>query len=279
MRQIKKPTITSRKVFEDCIDNVNDANFKLELTKSLNTIELAEKDFDEKKLKNETYLIARNTFVNATVNATELKKIYSDRMVNKTNKGRNYYDQILVSAPSGRCPLCNQRIATTLDHYLPKSEYPMLSVCPLNLIPACSDCNKGKLINFPTTNDEETLHPYYDNIENVEWLKCNVIQIKPIIFNYYVDPPAGWSGLLKSRVIGHFKSFKLNPLYTTHALEEFENIKYQLEKLYNSGGAILLKEHLKDCYDSRYAINKNSWQTAFYFAILNNINFCDGHFI
>ena len=278
MRRIVKPKITARKVFQDCISNVSNLNLKIELTNSLNSIEKAEKDFDDKKIKNEIYLIPRNTFVNAIVDAGVLMNIYSHRMVNKGNKGRVYYDELLFSAPNGKCPLCNQRIATTLDHYLPKSEYAMLSVCPVNLIPACTDCNKGKMINYPTIGDEETIHPYYDNIEDFEWLRCRLIQVKPIIFDFFVDPPFDWNSLLKKRVINHFASFKLNALYSTHASEEFENIKQQIEKLFNIGGAKLLREHLQDCYASRYAVNKNSWQTAFYFSILEDDNFCDGEF-
>jgi 5-methylcytosine-specific restriction endonuclease McrA len=279
MRTILKPTIKAKEVFAECISNVRDQNFKRVLTDSLDQIEKAENDFDKKKQSNQLYLIKRNLVVSSVVNANVLTSIYTDRMVSKKNSARVYYDNILILAPNGKCPLCNQRIANTLDHYLPKSEYPLLTVSPLNLIPACTDCNKGKLIDYPTNSQEETLHPYYDDIEDDNWLKCRLLNIKPIIFEFYISPPINWSHLFQARVNNHFNSFKINELYKSHAAEEYENIKIQIEKLFRQGGANLLKAFLLDCFESRNSINKNSWQTAFYDGILNNINFCNGEFL
>ncbi|MCE5280357.1 MAG: hypothetical protein ABFD92_07945 [Planctomycetaceae bacterium] len=42
------------------------------------------------------------------------------------------------------CPYCdNQLQSTELDHFLPKSAFPFLSVHPDNLIPSCHDSNRG----------------------------------------------------------------------------------------------------------------------------------------
>ena len=279
MRKIDKPLLNVTTVFEQCISNVRDQNLKIELENSIELIQDAENNFDEKKLTNEIYLIDRNVVVNHIINANILKSIYTDRLVNKKNQARNIYNSILISAPKEKCPLCNQRIADTLDHYLPKSEYPLLAVSPLNLVPACTACNKGKQIDYPVNSEEETLHPYYDDIENENWLKCELLEVKPIIFNYYVQPPLAWDLLLKNRVKNHFNSFNINKLYKTHSAQEFENVKYHLEKLFISGGTPLLKEHLFDSFESRKLIDENSWQTVFYDCLLNNASFCNGQFI
>ncbi|MFC5411905.1 HNH endonuclease [Larkinella bovis] len=279
MRKIERPGFNVRTVFEQCISNMANQELRTELTDSLDKIERSEEDFNEKKETNEIYLIKRNVEISETANTDVLVKIYTERLVNKKNNARRYYDQILLSAPKGKCPLCNQRIADTLDHYLPKTLYPLLSVTPINLIPACSVCNKGKLIDYPLNSEQESLHPYYDNIENEEWLKCEVLEVNPIIFKYSVQSPDCWSELLKERVMNHFNSFKLNTLYVIHAIEEFANIKFQIEKLFNNGGQQLLKDHLSDCYESRKIIDRNSWQTAFYKALFDNDDFCRGNFI
>src|SRR6266446_4463738 len=57
-------------------------------------------------------------------------------------------------------------------HHLPKSRYPDLSVSPINLVPCCMDCNTNKRAIFPTSGQEETLHPYYDNFEGEKWLQA-----------------------------------------------------------------------------------------------------------
>lgn len=278
MRKITLPNFNVTTVFKDCISNMQNQSLKIELTNSLTLIQNAENDFNLKKQTNNIHLIKRNVIISKRANAQVLKSIYTDRLVNKKNSARAFYDIILISAPKEKCPLCNQRIADTLDHYLPKSEYPILSVSPFNLIPACTPCNKGKLINYPSNSEEETLHPYFDNIETEKWLKCELISTNPMIFNYFVFPPSGWNLLLVNRVKNHFDSFKINKLYKTHASEEFENIKLHLEKLYINGKTLLLKEHLLDAYNSRNQIDKNSWQTAFYESLFNNQDFCNGKF-
>lgn len=279
MRKIDRPTFTAKEVFEACIVNVADNALKLELDRSIGSVENAESDFDIKKRTNSLYTIQRGVTVNAIVNAEQLKKVYTDRLVKKTNNGREYYDAILFSAPRGICPLCSQRSATTLDHYLPKTQYPILSVAPLNLIPACKDCNTEKLCDYPTNSTEETLHPYYDDVEGFEWLKSRVLRPHPFFIEYYVDPPTYINQLLKDRIQYHFNSFNLNSLYTTHATEEFINIYIQLTNLYSKGGRSSLVSFLQECYESRKINNINSWQTAFYSGLLSSNDFCNGEFI
>lgn len=279
MRKIDKPIITVSDILIDCIINMQDKRLKKTLTDSISVIENAEIEFDKKIRTNTLYRIPHNQEINRIANASSLKKIYTDRMVKKDNNGRKYYDLLLLSAPKGKCPLCSQRQATTLDHYLPKSIYPLLSVTPINLVPSCKDCNTGKLTDYPTQSNEETLHPYYDDVEAFSWLKMKLIRCKPIIVRFSVSPPQGISKVLKERMEHHLLNFKLNELYTSHAIEEFENVRQQLTKLYENGGKYLLKEHLKECFESREAILKNSWQTAFYKELMENDEFCNGAFI
>lgn len=279
MRKIDKPIITVSDILIDCIINMQDKRLKKTLTDSISVIENAEIEFDKKIRTNTLYRIPHNQEINRIANASSLKKIYTDRMVKKDNNGRKYYDLLLLSAPKGKCPLCSQRQATTLDHYLPKSIYPLLSVTPINLVPSCKDCNTGKLTDYPTQSNEETLHPYYDDVEAFSWLKMKLIRCKPIIVIFSVSPPQGISKVLKERMEHHLLNFKLNELYTSHAIEEFENVRQQLTKLYENGGKYLLKEHLKECFESREAILKNSWQTAFYKELMENDEFCNGAFI
>lgn len=279
MRKIEKPSFSVAEVLIDCIDNLQNENLKQELIDSTNQFTNAERDFENKISTNSLYLISQNIEISNTINSSVLKGIYTNRMVKKTNKGREFYNSIFISAPNGKCPFCNVKQVRTLDHYLPKSKYPILSITPNNLVPSCSDCNKDKLVDSPTSSEEETLHPYFDNIENFDWLKARIITINPIKFEYYILPPNEWSDILKTRLINHFSAYLLNDLYSIHAIEEFENIKQQLTNLHQNLGIIQLKEHILDCYTSRYSVNKNSWQTAFYNCLYENEDFCNGNFI
>jgi hypothetical protein len=69
----------------------------------------------------------------------------------------------LRSGASGACPMCGSDGNGTLDHYLPKSEYPEFSFFSLNLVPACFRCNTLRSAKYAGQQaDERPLHPYYD---------------------------------------------------------------------------------------------------------------------
>lgn len=52
------------------------------------------------------------------------------------------YRQSMVGKP---CPYCGERITVVeIDHFLPKSKYPLLSIYSSNLVPSCVECNKEK---------------------------------------------------------------------------------------------------------------------------------------
>lgn len=279
MKKIDKPNFSVTDVLIDCIDNLQDTTLKQELIDAKNQFETAEVDFENKITTNTLYQIPQNIAISDTIDSSVLKSLYTDRMVNNKNKGRTYYNSIFSSAPYGRCPFCNVKQVRALDHYLPKSKYPILSITPNNLVPSCSDCNKDKLVDSPTNSEGETLHPYFDDIEDFDWLKARIITLNPIKFEYYISPPDNWTDLLKTRLINHFSAYLLNDLYSIHAIEEFENIKQQITNLFQTAGEKELKEHIMDCYNSRYSVNRNSWQTAFYDCLYNNTDFCNGHFI
>ncbi|ANQ20204.1 hypothetical protein BA893_00360 [Vibrio natriegens] len=64
------------------------------------------------------------------------------------------------------CPSCGEDGAPgTLDHYLPKTEFPELAVCVANLTPMCSKCQGKKSSEYQTPDGQKAyLHPYYDEV-------------------------------------------------------------------------------------------------------------------
>lgn len=279
MISIIKPLMKTVDVLDACISNMTDINLKNELNQSKHLFETAETEFDSKKANNTLSSITRGQFVSTNVTVSVLKKLYQERMIVKGNLGRDFYNALILLAPKGKCPLCCHRKATTLDHYLPKSKYALLSITPINLVPACKECNIGKKIAFPTASKEETLHPYYDSISAHNWLKMEVISPKPFIVEYYVEAHNSWTTLLGERTKAHFESFNLNELYSDHAVEFFDDLRLTFEEAFNLGGSDGLKLHLEGMLRSAARVNINSWRSAFFNEISSNISFYGGGFI
>lgn len=68
-----------------------------------------------------------------------------------------------------RCPICDCSFAysqVTLDHILPKSKFPFLSITPINLVPTCYNCNMRKNDGIPS----KVLNPYFHGFSPFDYL-------------------------------------------------------------------------------------------------------------
>jgi 5-methylcytosine-specific restriction endonuclease McrA len=278
MRKLPKPNFTAQSTFEECIDKVRDSNLKKRLSKCTPLIEDAEKELESKITKGKVHTIVVEKIVNKNVSSKELEKVYTFRMAKKGSPGRSIYDKLLSASPLGICPLCNHRHVETLDHYLPKTSYPRLTVTPINLVPACYPCNKNKLASIPKKSNEETLHPYYDDIENDVWLFAKVINSTPASLVFYTNPPVLWKELLKKRTLYHFESFSLNKLYSIQSAVLIRNLAYRLNNIHKFSGSSGVKKYLSEEAKSRFKIDKNSWQAVFYRTLSADKWYCDGGF-
>lgn len=99
-----------------------------------------------------------------------------------------YLSKLRKSSPDV-CPMCGGFHPTTLDHYLPKTVYPVWSIFSKNLIPACG-CNtaRGDVVKAPNRPSVRVLHPYFDDFirdrvltteithsHDFKWLKAKVV--------------------------------------------------------------------------------------------------------
>ena len=78
---------------------------------------------------------------------------------------REYMEQLVEK----RCPICDCSFAysqVTLDHILPKSKYPFLSITPINLVPTCYNCNMRKNDGIPS----KVLNPYFHGYSPFDYL-------------------------------------------------------------------------------------------------------------
>lgn len=283
MRRLKKPKELVEDVFMNCLSNMRESDLKKRLISCNTLILAAAKEFEEKVVKQKLHTILRITvtnktkldkLVNGNVTVDEMKDVYTNKFVPVGSPGRALYDK-LFSAPSfGICPLCSHREVETLDHHLPKAHYPTLSVTPSNLIPSCYKCNISKKTNCPNSSEQETLHPYFDDIEDDEWLVAEVINSSPPIVKFSVQKPAKWSNLLFTRVKFHFNSLELNSLYSTQAAKELVRINHMLNKRLNEGGQVSVSKFLLEEAESSSMASLNSWQSAMYRAIGNDKWYC-----
>jgi hypothetical protein len=278
MRKLTKPIDDPGTVFLTCISHVRQTSLKSRLASIESSITIAAKAFEAAASTATLHTLIPESNVGGTVTKKEMADVYTQRMVKKNSPGRSIYDKLLLAPAHGRCPLCAQRVVSTLDHHLPKTQYPALAVVPINLIPACAECNKTKLDVIPKTADEETIHPYFDDVETDLWLYAKVDENSPAVLSFFVKPPTGWDAVKANRMKHHFRVFKLSQLYTSHAATELINIQDRLTQLFSTVGCEGVTAHLRDEAASRESAYLNSWETAMYKALATNNWYCSGGF-
>lgn len=278
MRNLTKPLDDPGAFFLTCISRVKNLDLKSRLTSIQSIIVSAANEFEVAASTATIHKLIPQENIFEIVTKQEMVEIYTNRMAKKNAPGRPLYDKLLSSCAHGRCPLCGQRVVSTLDHHLPKSQYPALVVVPINLIPACSDCNKAKIDSVPKTANQETIHPYFDDIESDLWLYAKVVETSPATLHFFVKPPVTWDTVKAKRVQYHFKVFKLSYLYTSHAATELVNIRDRLAQLSSQAGYEGVFAHLNEEAKSRQLAYMNSWQTAMYKALASSDWYCSGGF-
>jgi hypothetical protein len=157
----------------------------------------------------------------ADVKKSELLKLYGYHMVDR-QPGRGLYDVILVAA-NEQCPFCGGiGRPKSLDHFLPKANYPQYAVLPQNLVPCCRDCNTEKSNALATVEDEQSIHPYFDDDKffSEQWVFAKVELTQPCSLVYFSAPPNEWRDTDKNRALNHFRDFNIGARYSVQAADE-----------------------------------------------------------
>jgi hypothetical protein len=256
-----------------------DPELKHRLNQAKSEIQCASSILEASILAGETYSLHRSDFELSTVSNTEMLALYKNRMARPRSPARHVYDEILSAPEQGICPFCGQRDVSTLDHYVPKAVFPAAAIDPINLLPACRDCNFVKGVEVSTEPGKEPLHPYFDTVGPVQWLRARVIHVSPAVIEFYVDPSPEWTEIFSQRVRDHFRRFHLADLYGSHSATELNSIRLYLEDLYEGeDGAKTVGEHLQQIARAKRGARLNSWQTAMYESLAADKWFHEGNF-
>lgn len=264
-------------VFETCVSMVKNTALRAKLRAVRPEVETAAAEYDDKAASSRLFQTASHNAV-GEVSGVEMVQVYTGRMVPKTSTGRAIYNRIMASPVNQRCPLCGIGTVNTLDHYLPKTHFPVFSVTPNNLVPACTWCQGEKLEYYSETRGGQILHPYFDDFDSDEWLVADVVVGSPAAFRFYSSPPDHWSAANKARAATHLKQLNLQVLFSSNAGSRLSEIRSRLASLLQKGGEDAVRNHLLEELASIEAEHNNSWVAAMYRAAAKSDWFCQGGF-
>lgn len=130
------------------------------------------------KIKSYHDLLIRRSknYSNTNINVIVSNRINYDDIYEDFKEFNTFYDKwsekkinywIMEKTELKVCPYCNilytynrgKNVTAQLDHFFPKSEYPIFALCFYNLIPSCPACNKIK-----RDDNEDMASPYKDGV-------------------------------------------------------------------------------------------------------------------
>jgi len=278
MRSLPKPDVTGAEVLRLCAASIKDPDLKERLLRAEAVVKVAEELYREHGESAELHAIKGTKTVGCLVSRKEMERVYNGTFV-KSSRTRSTYAKLKSACVNDICPLCGQGTVHQLDHYLPITSFPVYGVTATNLVPACSDCNKYKLIHVPANAGEQTIHPYFDEVDDEQWLFGEVVESAPAAVRFAVNPPDHWDAVQVERLKTHFRIYRLGTLYTTHAAVEISNMRHALKKMASTPGfAERIRQHLRERAESCAEVYKNSWQRATFDALADSDWFCSGGF-
>lgn len=261
MQSIQKPNFDIEQAYKDCYQSSREENNCQSLEQD---VFRKYQEYDKEASNQNLYSIQDNSGANS------IKWLYENKMSRVNTKARIYYDRLKSLADPKVCPFCGIGEISTLDHYLPKSKFPIFSVLPYNLIACCSDCNKKKIDVYAKKQGEQVLHPYYDNkFYNEKWLFARVIQ-KPLSIEFYIKVPQSWSVMDEQRVETHFKTYDLSKRFSVQASVVLSELYFRLA-LVNDVKSFLSSEF--NAINQAYMC-KNNWKPATYQALYQSNWYC-----
>jgi hypothetical protein len=276
MRTLPMPPYDAADLLALCISGIDDPELALRLQNIKKHLIATSLTYNQMAHTKELHKVPRIQDLGTVVRA-ELESLYTKQMSASTGAARAIYNAIRNAPPNGKCPLCGIGNVKGLDHHLPKSRYTDLSICPHNLVPACDFCNNAKGMKYPTTEGEQTIHPYYDDFTQEQWIFANLDSAGSPVLVFYVAAPAHWPQIAKDRVQRHFEVVKLGESYTSNANDDLMTLRNYLEGIAASKGTAEVRSYLVE-QQARYSNRLNSWQHVMYATLASDFWFFTGGF-
>jgi len=282
MRRLNLPGFTSLQSYNLCLASVLDLNLKERLTRASDFIESASSIYINRAMVGNIYSIPPLThqrdedpIVIADIRKSELLKLYRYHMVDR-QPGRGLYDVILVAA-NEKCPFCGGiGRPKSLDHFLPKANYPQYAVLPQNLVPCCRDCNTEKSNALANVEDEQSIHPYFDDDKFFleQWVFAKVELTQPCSLIYFSAPPNEWRDIEKNRALNHFRDFNIGSRYSVQAADELSALIDLRRGYLSSISPEEFSAYLRSVSNSTIYF-LNHWKRVMYQALAQDKIFCD----
>lgn len=271
MNKLSEPSFSIAIYYDSMIENIIKTNEHGSLKPIYQSIKqtLVSEELKYKTLANNGDL---NNIPPGVLPSNKLDKKDMKFLYTKLKKeGRTYYDLIKNNTYLKRCPYCEKRDVSELDHFLPQDTHPMYAVTPANLVPSCHDCNTVKL-----NKNREIIHPYFEDTSYEKWMVCEIkVLFQVMIVSYKISfKDSSLPQKTKDRIVNTVNLLELHTNYATWASSLISNKKLIWKNQFQTGGINALINLITQ---EQMSINpqlesENSYKKSFYRGFIEYLN-------
>lgn len=274
MRQLIPPNLDSVKIYQD----IKDKSRTEKKTRMENLEAYVTERYDE-------YFSVKERLENIGLSNISVKED-KDALISCYSRSKEGYLEGEVVAKiisvqqiqhKQKCPYCGMDKPRTIDHYLPKSDFPEFAIYPPNLIPCCGYCNMKKKVNWIDNGERVYLNLYYDNIpSDIQYLFFHLEyegeDPSPTV-HFSLENFGEIDDKLFRRIKNHYTNLNLLEEFSQNVEEELSKIVDQIHYYPN----ITIDEHkanLERDYNTsvrKYGIN--FWRSSFLGSIMQSDTF------
>ena len=175
------------------------------------------------------------------------------------------------------CQNCTINEINSLDHIVPKVEFPEFSVNPRNLFPSCTKCNGHKNVVWRENNRSLFLNLYLDDLPEEQYLFCYpTFEGDKITSIFSVENRFGIEQNLFDLIFNHYtrlhlpKRFRKNSHDTIYELnKEIKKYKDKISK------EELIKTIKENILDNKQYYGFNYWKAIIEETLINNKDYID----
>lgn len=180
------------------------------------------------------------------------------------------------------CPYCGYGPIQELDHLLQRGHYNLFSIFPLNLVPSCGTCNRGKR-KIPSANpSEHQIHVYLEDLSKYEFLKVNVsisAETGGLQALYAIEQCPNMPDDVYHRLVNHLIALELQSRYEKQINIYLGELEYSITSTFADGGPNALQKYLAGNAGAlKKRFGANDWRTALMLALSTTPEFYNGGF-
>lgn len=220
-----------------------------------------------------------NNLHTITSNVTFTKEQKADmlKLYNYDSKPFTILKNIIISRPNNyaihTCQYCTINTINTLDHVMPKEDYPAFVIHPKNLIPACGQCNSYKSTKWMTNGFFEFLNPYLHHLPLEQFLFANIKYVNGTFeVNFYLNNSNQFiSAYLFAVIQNHFRNL--------HLLKRYKEVSHKFISQFNNTiqGAITTQSLQDALISARKTIQLNQALLGYnYYENVLALELCNG---